>query len=81
VSVPSAFGGITSRNSNFTGNETIAFDWVPPDVSEDVVSCSHFKRYERCEFFLHGFCVVRFFLLLKHLRIVLCVCYCYCCRC
>jgi hypothetical protein len=64
VSVPNAFGGIASRNSNCTGNKSIAFDWVPPDVSEDVVSCSHFKRCKN-NFFLHGACMVRFLLLLS----------------
>ncbi|XP_021913698.1 uncharacterized protein LOC110826900 isoform X2 [Zootermopsis nevadensis] len=36
VSVPNS--GIASRNSNSTGSKSIAFDWVPPDVSEDVAA-------------------------------------------
>jgi hypothetical protein len=49
ANVTSAAGDIASRNSNYTGNKSIAFDWVPPGVSEDIVSFSHFKRCENCE--------------------------------
>ncbi|XP_023717877.1 uncharacterized protein LOC111870096 isoform X2 [Cryptotermes secundus] len=38
ASVPSPFGGSALRGSNFTGNKSIAFDWVPPDVPEDVAA-------------------------------------------
>lgn len=43
------FGGSDVRGSNYTGNKSIAFDWVPPDVPEDVVSCMQFKRCDRHE--------------------------------
>jgi hypothetical protein len=47
--VPNSFGGSAVRGSNCTGNKSIAFDWVPPDVPEDVVSCMQFKRCDRDE--------------------------------
>jgi hypothetical protein len=38
-SVPSPFGGSVVGGSNYVGNKSVAFDWVPPDVPEDLVSC------------------------------------------
>jgi hypothetical protein len=49
ASVTNPFGGSALRGSNCTGNKSIAFDWIPPDVPEDVVSCMQFRRYDRHE--------------------------------
>jgi hypothetical protein len=38
TSVPNPFGGSAVRGCNCVGNKSVAFDWVPPDVPEDVVS-------------------------------------------
>ena len=38
-SVPNTFGGSVVRSSDCVGNKNVAFDWVPPDVPEDLVSC------------------------------------------
>lgn len=38
-SVPNKFGGSVVRGSDCVGNKSVAFDWVPPDVPEDLVSC------------------------------------------
>jgi len=44
ASVPNSFGGSANKCPNFAGNKSIAFDWIPPNVPEDVVSCMQFKR-------------------------------------
>jgi len=38
-SVPNPYGGSVVGGPNCVGNKSVAFDWVPPDVSEDLVSC------------------------------------------
>jgi hypothetical protein len=43
------FGDSDAKDSNYTGNKSIAFDWVPPDVPEDVVSCMQLKIHDRHE--------------------------------
>jgi hypothetical protein len=43
------FGCSGGRGSNYTGNKSISFDWVPPDVPEDVVSYMQLKRCDRHE--------------------------------
>ena len=48
-SVPNPFGGSVVGGSNSVGNKSVAFDWVPPDVSEDLVSCVPQKSYNERE--------------------------------
>lgn len=38
TSVPNPFGGSAVRGCNCVGNKSVAFDWVPPDVPEDVAA-------------------------------------------
>jgi hypothetical protein len=48
-SVSNPTGGSVVAGSNCADSKSIAFDWVPPDVSEDLVSCVPLKSYNEHE--------------------------------